>query len=68
MATENSRYLKLLRYSGASIIVTLNPLHWRWLPQARREHNTEWPSPNEVTYMASWIFLTVRLWIDDGAW
>ena len=57
-----------IKYSGASAIVTLNPLHWRWTPTARHEPNVEWPGPNERTYMAAWLFLTVRVWIDNGDW
>ena len=57
-----------IKYSGASVIVTINPLHWRWKPTAQHERNIEWPSPNERTYMVSWLFLTVRVWIDNGDW
>ena len=60
--------LKWVKYSGASAIVTVNPLHWRWMPVAKHEQNAEWPSPNEHTYMVSWLFLTVRAWIDNGDW
>ena len=63
-----ARARKWVRYSGASVILTLNPLHWRWAPVARHEQNTEWPSPNEHTYMVSWLFLTIRVWIDNGDW
>jgi hypothetical protein len=68
MATDHSRYLKWIRYSGASVIFTLNPVHWRWTPAVRHEQNTEWPSPNERTFRVSWLFLTVRIWIDNGDW
>jgi hypothetical protein len=57
-----------IKYSGISVIFTLNPVHWRWLPQARQEKTMEWPSPNENTYMVSWLFLTVRAWTDNGDW
>ena len=63
-----TRALKWVRYSGASAIVTVNPLHWRLAPTARHEQNVEWPSPNEHTYRVSWLFLTVRIWIDNGDW
>ncbi len=49
MAVDYRGCLKWIRYSGASVIVTLNPVHWRWLPQARHEKTVEWPSPNENT-------------------
>jgi hypothetical protein len=60
--------LKWLRYSGASVVITVNPLHWRWVPQAGRVFTTEWATPNEQTWAANWLFLTARIWIDDGSW
>jgi hypothetical protein len=63
-----TRALNWIRYSGISIIITLNPLHWRWMPVATHEQNIEWPSPNEHTYRVAWLWLTVRIWIDNGDW
>lgn len=60
--------LNWLRYSGASVIITVNPCHWRGLPWIRNESNLEWPSPNERTVSLGWLFLTIRIWIDDGSW
>lgn len=60
--------IKWLTYSGASVIITVNPLHWRLVPQAGREFVGEWAGPNERTWYVSWLFLTLRLWIDDGSW
>jgi hypothetical protein len=60
--------IKWLTYSGASVIITVNPLHWRYVPQAGRAFEGEWAGPNERTWYASWLFLTLRLWIDDGSW
>jgi hypothetical protein len=60
--------IKWLRYSGACVIITFNPLHWQWLPRAQEERNLEWPSPKERTWSVNWLFLTVRLWIDNGDW
>jgi hypothetical protein len=68
METPDRRYLNWFRYSGISVIVTLNPLHWRLVPHARREYNDGWPSPNERTWSVSWMFLTIRGWIDNGDW
>ena len=67
MGTALRRYLKWLRYSGFSVIITLNPCHWRFLPWAYREHR-DWPGPNEHCYATGWLFLTARIWIDDGSW
>ena len=60
--------IKWLTYSGASVIITVNPLHWRVVPQAGRVFTDEWAGPNERTWYASWLFLTLRLWRDDGSW
>ena len=59
---------KWLRYSGASVAVTLNPLHWAWTPQGGRAFTDEWAGPNERTWSVRFLFVTVRLWIDDGSW
>ena len=59
---------KWLRYSGASVIITVNPAHWRWVPQARETVIDEWVGPHERAWVVSWLFLTVRAWIDDGSW
>jgi hypothetical protein len=58
---------KWLRYSGASVIITVNPLHWRWKPWTTNFVD-EWIGPNERTVTMGWLFVTVRLWIDDGSW
>ena len=74
MKTElsNSNYFtsiyKWLRYSGASMIVKVNPLHWSLRPWAREERSLEWPVPNERTWSVGWLFVTVRIWIDNGDW
>jgi hypothetical protein len=57
-----------LRYSGASIAVTLNPLHWAWIPLGGRMFTTEWAGPNERTWYVRFLFVTIRVWIDDGSW
>lgn len=68
MESKIRRSLNWIKYSGASVVLTVNPLHWRWVPYAKPVPNTEWPSPNEHMFVASWLFLTVRVWIDDGSW
>jgi hypothetical protein len=60
--------LKWLRYSGASVAVTFNPLHWSWVPRAGHAFADEWAGPNESNYYARFLFVTVRVWIDDGSW
>ena len=59
---------KWLRYSGASIAITLNLLHWAWIPQGGKAFTTEWVGPNERSWYARFLFVTVRIWIDDGSW
>jgi hypothetical protein len=59
---------KWLRFSGVTVIAQVNPLHWRLLPWAREERNLEWTTPNERTWAMGWLFLIVRVWIDNGDW
>ena len=54
-----------LKYSGASICVTLNPYHWSWIPIAKREQELAW---DDDTFRVSFLFLTIRIWIDNGEW
>jgi hypothetical protein len=55
-----------LKYSGFSIIFQLNPLHWKVFPWYRNEKTVEaWSTP---TYAIGFLFLTVRIWIDNGDW
>ena len=68
MATQDSGIMNWLKYSGASASVTLNPFHWFWTPRISREHRDDWYGPNERTFTVSILFLTVRVWIDDGSW
>lgn len=56
--------LNYLKYSGASVILTVNPFHWRIIPMYVK--NQEWGEEN--THVVSWLFLTIRVWIDDGSW
>ena len=68
METKSHRIINWIRYSGAGVIFHLNPLHWKVLPWFRDETNQEWPAPNERTWAAGFLFLTIRVWIDDGSW
>ena len=61
------KMINWLRYSGVSVIITLNPLWWRLAPWAQKDYN-EWTGPNEWTGSCGWLFLTIRVWIDDGSW
>lgn len=60
---------KWMMYSGASIAVTLNPLHWSWLPRIEPVFkDTAWTDPSQRTLGICWLFLTIRVWIDNGDW
>ena len=61
------KLLDYLKYSGVSVIVSLNPLWWKVLPWWRKESN-EWAGPKENTYSFGFLGLTIRIWIDDGSW
>lgn len=57
-----------LRYSGACVILTVNPLHWCLVPRCYQEVNNEWPAPNEKTWRMAWLMFSIRIWIDNGQW
>lgn len=57
-----------LRHSGVLITLTLNPFQWRWRPRAYKENNREWPEGLLRSYRVAWLFLNIRLWIDNGSW
>lgn len=59
--------MKWLTYSGLCVILSVNPLHWRLIPWARKDIK-EWAGPNEWTCSFGWLFVTIRIWIDDGSW
>jgi hypothetical protein len=57
-------FYNYLKYSGLTVTINFNPFHWNFVPRYHR--NTEWGSDNE--HGISFLFLSVRLWIDDGSW
>ena len=68
MATKVNRALAWIRYSGATVIVRVNPCHWIWWPEIEPRYQDTWAGPRERTIGVSWLMLTVRVWIDDGSW
>lgn len=60
--------LDWLRYSGASISFMINPCHWHWIPRRIPEPKDAWPRPHQRSLVVSWLGITLRAWIDDGAW
>lgn len=59
--------IKWLQYSGASVIITVNPAHWSWRLWTNRFQD-EWAGPHSRTWSVGWLFLTVRIWKDNGTW
>ena len=55
-----------LKYSGASVTMTVNPCHWAWVPVFFYGQEDAWE--NTESLRISILFLTVRIWIDDGSW
>lgn len=64
---SSSKLLNYLRYSGVSIIVSLNPLWWKAWPWFREETNNEFGSA-ERTWAMGFLGLTIRIWVDRGDW
>lgn len=56
-----------LRYSGIAVILQFNPLHWKIIPWIIKESNI-WAGPKEHTWSMGFLFLTIRLWVDNGDW
>jgi hypothetical protein len=59
-------FIDYLKYSGASVIITVNPYHWSWIPVYRYGSAEIWDYSK--TYIISFLFLTIRIWLDDGNW
>lgn len=56
-----------LLYSGIDVIITVNPAQWRWSPWASTAQD-EWSGPNRRTLNIGWLFLTIKIWKDNGVW
>ena len=57
--------INYLKYSGILFIIVVNPFHWTLLPTMRSEGDDIWDAETQVF---SFLFLTIRVWIDDGSW
>lgn len=64
------RWYPWIRYSGASITLVVNPFNWRWLPWAENavDAGVSITDPNYRGVVFGWLFLVVKLWIDDDTW
>jgi hypothetical protein len=54
-----------LRYSGLVVSFGLNPFHWQIMPKYFRNGKDGW---EQDYHSVSFLFLTIRFWIDDGSW
>ena len=68
LPNSKPRLTDWLRYSGACVILRLNPWHWRLMPTFYREANNEWPGPDEKTWRLTWLMVSIQIWIDNGRW
>lgn len=57
-----------LRYSSIKISFQLNPFQWQWIPTHFIGKLNEWPDENVFQVHVSWIFIALRVYIDDGSW
>jgi len=57
--------MRYLRYSGLSVSITINPFHWLFMPKYFSNGKYGWdPDYHSISF----LFLSVRFWIDDGSW
>jgi hypothetical protein len=59
-------FLRYLRYSGLVVSIMFNPFHWAFLPRIQWGSLEVWDTAN--SFNVSFLFLTIRVWIDDGKW
>jgi hypothetical protein len=52
-----------IRYSGVWLTLILNPFHWRlqWFKRNEFWHDTK-------EYTSQFLFLSIRVVVDDGSW
>lgn len=59
-----------LKYSGASVTLIVNPCHWRWMPWFEADDNKEniWRGPDYKGSAFGWLFVIVKVWVDNDSW
>ena len=60
-----SKYQAWIKASGGSVTFIVNPFHWRKFPW-KEDDAVEWPrgyNYSGITF--GWLFLIIRVWIDD---
>lgn len=58
-----------LTHSGASVTIIINPCHWRfrpWLEDGSGYSLAEGPNYRGAVF--GWLFVIIKVWIDDDAW
>ncbi len=63
--TSTKKLLKYLKYSGASIILKINPMQWR---VGTQKHSEDIWDANSYIFHLDLGPITFRLWIDNGDW
>lgn len=68
MKTFWSKYKDWIKASGGSVTFVVNPFQWKLVPWGQRD-TAEWPrgfNYQGVTF--GWLFLIVRVFIDDDSY
>jgi len=55
---------KYLRNSGITVSINVNPFHWYYLPKVYKKIDP-W---NDNTYIVSFLFVHVSVFISNGDW
>jgi hypothetical protein len=55
------------RYSGIWLTLVFNPCHWR-ISYCIDPTKAEWPCPSRKEVEVQFLFLTLRIVIDNGDW
>jgi hypothetical protein len=62
------KMFKWLRYSGASVTITVNPHTGVGATGTPSSFKTNGWAQHEQAWFVGWLFLTIRIWVDDGSW
>lgn len=61
--------INYLKYSGASLTIYLNPLYWKAFPYIRNISKDDvYLGPDSHTWEFGFLFLIIRVWVDNGNW
>ena len=61
------KILDWMQHSGSSVTIIVNPCHWRLVPWYERDDDIM-ISPQYRSVCVGWLFIVVKLWIDDTTW